>query len=160
MMWAHLNEDRMNALAAFLHHLLFITIMVALFAEILLLKEAPTLASARKIRRYDAIYGVAALLVIAVGALRVMVFEKGPGYYMHSAAFMAKMVLFALAGLLSAYPTVTFLKWGGALRQGAAPVIEDAARRRLRLVVHVEAGLMLGVVLCAALMAKGYGYLG
>jgi putative membrane protein len=150
----------MNALAAFLHHLLFITIMVALFAEILLLKETPTLASARKIRRYDAIYGVAALLVIVIGALRVMYFEKGPNYYMHSAAFMAKMGLFLLAGLLSAYPTMTFMKWGGALRQGAAPQLADAVRRRVRLVVHVEAGLMLGVVLCAALMAKGYGYLG
>jgi putative membrane protein len=150
----------MNAIAAFLHHLCFIAIMIALFAEILLLKEAPTLATAAKIRRYDALYGIAALLVIAVGALRVVYFEKGPGYYMHSAAFMAKMALFAAAGLLSIYPTVSFLKWGTAISQGVAPVLADAERRRLRLAVHVEAGLMLLVVLCAALMAKGNGYLG
>jgi putative membrane protein len=129
----------MNAVAAFLHHLCFIAIMLALFAEILLLKEAPTLATAAKIRRYDAIYGIAALLVIVIGALRVMYFEKGPGYYMHSAAFMAKMLFFFAAGLLSLYPTVTFLNWGAAIRQGVAPVLADAERRRLRLAVHVEA---------------------
>jgi len=150
----------MNAFVAFLHHLCFIVIMLALFAEILLLKDAPTLATAVKIRRYDTMYGIAALLVLVIGGLRVMVFEKGAAYYMHNAAFMAKMGLFIAAGLLSVYPTVVFAKWGKAVKQGVAPVIPDVVRGRVRLVVHVEAGLLLLMVLCAAMMAKGIGSMG
>jgi putative membrane protein len=150
----------MNAFVAFLHHVLFVVIMLMLFGELLLLKEPLTLASARKIQRYDAIYGAAAGLIIVVGVLRVMYFEKGVDYYLHSAPFIAKMVLFLVAGLLSIFPTVTFLKWNRALKQGSVPTLPDALKRKLRLILHAEASLLLLVMLCAAMMAKGIGYAG
>jgi len=150
----------MSAFAAFLHHLCFVTIMLMLFGEMLLLKEPLTLASARRIQRYDMVYGIAAGLVIVVGVLRVMYFEKGPEYYLHSAPFIAKMALFLAAGLLSIYPTVVFLKWNTSLKQGIVPVLAEAERRRLRLALHVEATLLVLVILCAAMMAKGIGYFG
>jgi putative membrane protein len=150
----------MNAVVAFLHHVLFVVILLMLFGELLLLKEPLTLASARKIQRYDAIYGVAAGLIIVVGVLRVVYFEKGADYYLHSMPFIAKMALFAAAGLLSIYPTVTFLKWNGSLKQNIVPTLPDAVTRKLRLVLHMEASLLLLVILCAAMMAKGIGYFG
>jgi putative membrane protein len=150
----------MNAFVAFLHHVLFVVIMLMLFGELLLLKEPLTLASARKIQRYDAIYGAAAGLIIVVGVLRVMYFEKGVDYYLHSAPFIAKMVLFLVAGLLSIFPTATFLKWNRALKQGSVPTLPDALKRKLRLILHAEASLLLLVMLCAAMMAKGIGYAG
>jgi putative membrane protein len=149
----------MNAFVAFLHHLCFVAIMLALFAEMLLLKLPLTLATARKIRAYDMMYGIAAGLVIIIGALRVMYFEKGPAYYMHSAPFMAKMGLFITTGLISIYPTMAFLKWGKALKEGVLPAISDADKRKLRLVIHLEVSLLVLVILCAAMMAKGIGYL-
>jgi len=150
----------MNAFAAFLHHVFFVVIMLVLFAELLLLKEPLTLASARKIRCYDRVYGIVALLIVIVGVLRVLYFEKGADYYLHSASFIAKMLLFAVVGLLSAYPTITFIRWGASLRQGQVPVLHDADKRRLRIVLHLEATLLIAVILCAALMAKGIGYFG
>lgn len=150
----------MSAFAAFLHHLCFLAIMLALFVEMLLLRQPLTLASARKILRYDAIYGIAAGLVIVVGVLRVLYFEKGSAYYLHNVPFIAKMLLFLIVGLLSIYPTMTFLKWKTALQQDRIPQISDAQRRMLGLVMHVEGSLLVLMILCATMMAKGIGYLG
>lgn len=150
----------MSAFFAFLHHLAFLVIMLMLAFEMLLLKEPLTLTSARKIQRYDGVYGVAAGVILIIGGLRVVYFEKGLGYYLYSAPFIAKMVLFLAVGLISIYPTVVFLKWREALKQGVVPTLGDAEKRKLRLIIHVELTLLALMILTAAMMAKGVGYLG
>lgn len=150
----------MNALIAFLHHLAFVAIMLMLSVEMLTLKQPLTLSSARKIQIYDAIYGASAILVLILGGLRVMYFEKGADYYMHSAPFIAKMILFIIVGLISIHPTVTFIKWGKSLKQGNVPEVSDAQKRKIRMIIHVELTLLALMILCAALMAKGIGYFG
>lgn len=150
----------MNAFAAFLHHLCFVFIMIILSAEMILLKQPLTLASARKIQRIDAIYGALAGLILIIGGLRVMYFEKGAAYYMHSVPFIAKMILFVLVGLISIRPTLTFLKWNRSLKAGIVPELNDAQNRTLRLTIHVELTLLALMILCAAMMAKGVGYIG
>lgn len=149
----------MNALFAFLHHIAFVVIMLILSAEMLTLKQPLTLASARKIQIYDAVYGVSAIVILIIGSLRVMYFEKGADYYMHNAPFIAKMILFIIVGLISIYPTVTFLKWSKSLKQGIIPVVSDAQKRKIRLFIHVELTLLALMILCAAMMAKGIGYI-
>lgn len=150
----------MNALFAFIHHIAFLIIMLTLSAEMLMLKQPLTLTSARKIQIYDAVYGVSAILILIIGGLRVMYFEKGADYYMHSAPFIAKMILFIIVGLISIHPTVTFIKWGKSLKQGVVPELSDAQNRKLLMIIHVELTLLVLMILCAALMAKGIGYLG
>jgi putative membrane protein len=150
----------MNALLAFFHHLMFVAIMLILSAEMLTLKQPLTLASAKKNQIYDAIYGVSAILILIIGSLRVMYFEKGADYYMHSAPFIAKMVLFIIVGLISIHPTVTFIKWGKTIKQGIAPTLTDEQNRKLRMIIHVEMTLLGLMILCAAMMAKGIGYFG
>jgi putative membrane protein len=150
----------MNALAAFVHHLCFVVIMVVLSIEMLLLKQAPTPESARTLLRYDGIYGAAAGLVLIVGALRVAYLEKGAAYYMHSAPFLAKMTLFLAVGLMSIYPTLTFIKLNKAFKEGIRPEWNDTLARKLRIVIHIELSLLVLMILCAAMMAKGIGYLG
>jgi putative membrane protein len=150
----------MNAFAAFLHHIAFVVIMLTLSAEMLMLKQALTLASAKKILRYDAISGASAGLILVIGILRVMYFEKGADYYMHSVPFIIKMALFLAIALLSIYPTLTFLKWNKSLKQGVVPELSDAQNRTLRGIIHLELTLLVLMILCAALMAKGIGYLG
>ncbi|GGI18736.1 DUF2214 family protein [Oxalicibacterium faecigallinarum] len=150
----------MNSAAAFIHHLAFLAIMLMLSSEMLLLKQTLTLESAKRIIRYDAIYGMAAGFVLVIGGLRVMYFEKGAYYYMHSAPFFAKMALFILVGLISIYPTMTFLKWNKSIKQGILPNVTEAQTRTLRLIIHVELTLLGLMILCAVLMAKGIGYIG
>ncbi|MFC7297546.1 DUF2214 family protein [Herminiimonas aquatilis] len=150
----------MDVFIALLHHLAFVAIMLILSAEMLTLKQPLTLASARKIQIYDAIYGVSAILILIIGGLRVMYFEKGADYYLHSAPFIAKMILFVIVGVISIHPTVTFIKWGRSLKQGMVPEVSDAQKRKIRLIIHVELTLLALMILCAAMMAKGIGYMG
>lgn len=150
----------MSAIVAFFHHLAFVAIMLALTIEMMLLKQPMTVENAKKILRFDAMYGMSAGLILLLGALRVMFFEKGPAYYMHSGPFLAKMALFILVGLISIYPTMVFLKWRPQLKQGIVPNIDQALSRRLRMLIHVELTLLVLMILNAALMAKGIGYFG
>ena len=71
-----------------------------------------------------------------------------------------KLALFLVAGLTSVYPTWRFLGWRGALRAGRVPALDDAVRRRARIVVHTELTLLFVIMLCAVLMARGIGYFG
>lgn len=150
----------MSATFAFLHHLAAFALVSALVVEFALLKGELNLNTARRIRLYDAIYGASAGAVLVIGLLRVFYFEKGAAYYMHSVPFIAKLSLFLVVGLLSIYPTLEFASWGKQLKLGRLPAVDERKIRSMRAVIHLElAGLAL-IILCAALMARGVGYLG
>lgn len=149
-----------SALLAFVHHLAAFLVFAVLMVELSATKGELTLTSARTVLRMDAVYGLVAMLVLVVGFLRVVYTEKGTAYYFHSGPFIAKMTLFAIVGLLSIYPTVKFLGWRRALREQRVPEFDAATRRTVRLVLHLELTLLVGVLLCAALMARGIGFIG
>ncbi len=147
------------ALLAFLHHGAAFVIFGVLTAELVLLKDELTLTAARSLLRMDAAYGISAMLLLVIGFLRVFYTEKGAAYYFHSAPFILKITLFAIVGLLSIQPTRTFLSWRSGLRQQQVPVLQESRRRSLRRIIHSELTLLLAIMLCAALMARGVGYL-
>jgi len=147
------------ALAAFVHHALAFILFGVLMVELVLLREPPTLSTARSILRMDAVYGICATLLLLVGFFRVLHTEKGAAYYFSSAPFIAKICLFALVGLISIYPTLQFRGWRKALAAGHAPVVEPAQHRRLKTMIHTELTLLALIMLCAALMARGIGVL-
>lgn len=148
------------SLLAFLHHAAAFIVFGALMVELVLTKGELTLSGARSILRMDAAYGVSATVLLVVGFIRVYHTEKGADYYWHSAPFIAKISLFAVVGLISIYPTVRFLKWRSDLRQQRIPVLDDRQRRTIRTIIHVELTLLLLIMLCAALMARGIGFIG
>ena len=144
----------MTALFAFLHHLAAFTVVATIAVEFVLLRGEINEKSARTLRIVDAIYGASAGALLFVGAFRVFYFEKGPAYYFHSAPFLAKMALFLAVGLLSIYPTLTFRAWG------TSPRIDAQALRTVRRLVHWELAAIVGILLCATLMARGIGFFG
>jgi len=148
----------MSTLFAFLHHLFAFTLVATIAIELVLLKQPFTLESARKLQSLDRVLGISAGVLLVVGLLRVFLFEKGAAYYFHNSAFHAKMGLFFLAALLSIYPTVRFIRWGKALRQGELPEVTKGQWRLMRGIVHMELLVIAGILLCAAMMAKGIGY--
>ena len=150
----------MAALFAFLHHVSAFTLFAAIVVEFALIRSTLTVENARKILLYDMILGISALVLLLVGLLRVFYFEKGAAYYFHSIPFIAKLSLFAAIGLLSIYPTRQFLSWRPALRQGVPPTVDPARLNSLRRVTHWELALGVVLILCAALMARGIGYVG
>jgi putative membrane protein len=147
----------MSAAFAFLHHLAAFTLVAALAIEFVLIRDPLTLERARRLQVVDAILGVSAGVVLAVGLARVFFFEKGAAYYFHNHAFLAKLALFVIVAGLSIYPTVVFLSWRRSLREGRVPALSPQQARRLRALIHWElAGIAL-LILCAALMARGIG---
>jgi putative membrane protein len=150
----------MSSLFAFLHHLAAFAIAAALVLELVLLRGPLTAWSAKRIMVADAIYGASAGVLLAVGLVRVFLFEKGFGYYINSIPFLVKFGLFIALGIASIYPTLRFISWRGALKQGRAPEISEADQRRLRKIVHFELLAVVLIILCAALMARGVGMLG
>jgi putative membrane protein len=145
------------ALMAFLHHLAAFAVVGALAAEVVLFKQPLTVVQARRLQRADQIFGAAATVLLVVGLLRVAYFEKGAGYYFANAFFLTKFTLFIVAALISIYPTVLFISWNKALKQGEVPVITPQAQSRARMCMMLELTAILGILFCAPFMARGIG---
>ena len=145
---------------AFLHHVAAFVLVSALALELVLIRVPLSVTTAHKLRLADRAYGASAGAVLIVGFVRVLYFEKGAAYYFHSVPFLAKLTLFIIVGLLSIYPTVEFLSWGKALKSGQVPVVGEQKQRLIRRLVHWELAAIVVLILCAALMARGVGFIG
>ena len=149
-----------SALFAFLHHAAAFLLVATVMVELVLVRGELTAATARTLLRMDSVYGVSAVVLLIVGFVRVFHTEKGADYYFHSGPFLAKLALFIVVGLLSIVPTMQFMGWRKALRAGQVPVLDDDKRRRVRMIIHIELTLLFVIMLCAALMARGIGFIG
>jgi putative membrane protein len=148
-----------SAVMAFLHHLAAFTLVAALAAEVAMFRPPLSPAQARRLQRTDLVFGLSAAAVLVVGGLRVAYFEKTAAYYLHDAYFLTKLAAFLIAALISIYPTITFLSWNRALRSGGAPEVSAERTRRVRLCLMLELTAIVVMLACAALMARGFGYL-
>lgn len=146
-----------GALVAFGHYFAFFALTAAIVQMLALIGESMTLDTARRIRRADRVAGLAAALLLLFGTLRVFYFEKGAAYYADNLFFQAKIGLFLLAGLISLYPTTRFARWKSELDQGIAPILCALQVQRLKRALHWQLVLVIGVLLCASLMARGFG---
>ena len=145
----------MIVLFAFLHHVAAFTLVGALAVELVLVRHTLTPSIARRLQVADAMLGASAGLLLAVGLARVVFFEKGAAYYFSNHAFLTKLSLFVIVALLSIVPTVEFLRWGKAVKQGQVPVIVEAKLRQVRRIIHIELAAVVVILLAAAIMAKG-----
>jgi putative membrane protein len=149
-----------NVTAAFIHHAAAFLIVAALMVELVVLKSELTVTSARSVLRMDAVYGIAATVLLVAGFVRVLYTEKGSAYYFESGSFLLKLTLFVVVGLLSIYPTIQFVRWRKELRAGRVPSFDDATRRRVRMLIHIELTLLFIIMLMAVMMARGLWYSG
>jgi putative membrane protein len=137
---------------ASVHHVLIFAIFGTLFGEMVALNGALDRTTLKRVARLDLIYGIAAALVVLVGFGRAIFAAKGWGYYSHNGFFWAKIVTFALIGILSVKPTLAFTRWN---RSETLP--DGATLRGVRLLLHVELTLFVLLPIFAAAMARGYG---
>jgi putative membrane protein len=150
----------LSAFLAFLHHAAAFVLFGALMAELVLTRTELSLTSARSVMRMDAAYGMSAMLLLVVGFGRVFHTEKGAAYYFGSAPFLIKLSLFVIVGLLSIKPTREFLSWRKDVREGRLPTFDEPKRRTIRRLIHIQLTFLLIIMLCAALMARGIGFVG
>jgi len=124
------------------------------------LREAPSNAALRRAFRSDSTWGFAALLWIVTGVWRLMEgIEKPRAYYLTNAVFHAKMGLLLLVLLIELWPAWTLIRARAALARNASPdiAVTPATARRLALLSHVEALLVVAMVFAAVAMARGVG---
>ena len=145
----------MSTLFAFLHHLAAFTLVSAIAIEFVLIRQEVTRANAIRLLVTDAVLGASATLLLIVGLLRVLYFEKGAAYYFSNHAFLTKFSVFILVAIMSAVPTIEFLSWRKAVRAGRAPAVSDRKLKTVRSILHYELIGVVVILACAALMAKG-----
>lgn len=147
----------LDALLAYLHYISIFTLIVFLTAEAVVLRPDMTPEIRKRLGRYDAVYGVAAVAVVVTGVLRVIYGAKGYAFYVHNPVFHIKIGLFILVGLLSIVPTINILRWnkqGKTLPEFVPTPSEIAKTRRW---VMIESHLIIFIPLAAVLMARGVG---
>jgi putative membrane protein len=124
------------------------------------LKESPSNAALRRAFRSDATWGIAALLWLATGLWRLFAqTEKTTDFYLTNPLFHAKMGLFILILLLELWPMITMMRWRRSFSAGesAERLMTRGAGRRIALISHVEALLVVAIVFVAVAMARGFG---
>ena len=135
----------------------FFALTAAIVLTLALVSESMSIDTARRIRRADRVAGLSATLLLVFGTLRVFFFEKGADYYADNLFFQIKIGLFLLAALISIYPTLQFVRWKSELDQDIAPELGAEQVKKLKRALHWELVLIIGVLLCASLMARGFG---
>lgn len=104
----------------------------------------------------DTWWGVAAALWVSTGAVRAFGgFEKGTFYYLHNHLFWTKMLLLVAILALEVRPMLRLIEWRRVVARGEHPALQGA--RSLARVSFMQAGLVIGMVLAATAMARGYG---
>ncbi|MFZ2030545.1 MAG: DUF2214 family protein [Vitreimonas sp.] len=145
-----------DAILAWIHFVLAFLMVGTLVAESFILRLPVDGRVARLLARVDLFYGVSAGLLVAAGVCRVIWGAKGWAYYQGQPFFWAKMATFAVVGLISVLPTLTFQRWRRAAASAGFVALEVEAKRVRRYVI-AEAHLIAILLLFAVLMARGVG---
>lgn len=140
----------------YIHFISIFAIVSSLVAEHLLLKKELSRKEITRIAKIDAVYGVAALALLAAGlTLWLGGYGKPTEYYSHNWVFHLKVTLFALVGILSIYPTVFFIK-----NRKGSPDESIVIPKSIVWLLRLELTLLFIIPLLAGLMAHGIGYFG
>lgn len=146
-------------LLASIHHLIVFGIAAVLAAELALMRPAAMSAqTVRLLGRFDAVYGLLALAILAAGFIRVWYGAKGPDFYWQNPMFWAKIAAFAAVGLLSIQPTLRIAAWKKASQADVAFVPSLQEVGKLRRVLLVEIHVFALIPIFAAAMARGIGF--
>jgi putative membrane protein len=138
-------------------HLLALGIgLGAIWARARALRSQLDSAGVRRVLAADTWWGLAALLWISTGLVRLLAgLEKTTAYYMSNYLFWTKMALLLLILLLEIGPMMAFIRWRVAIGRAAQPELSKACRYAT--ISYIEAVLVALMIVAATGMARGYG---
>lgn len=140
----------------YVHFISIFAIVGSLVSEHLLLKKEVTRAELDRLSKIDAVYGIAALILVSVGlTLWLGSIGKPAIYYTKNWIFLTKVGLFSLVGILSIYPTVFFIK-----NRNGDPDELVKIPSSIFWMLRLELLLLFVIPLLAGLMARGVGFFG
>ena len=146
-----------SASVAYIHYLSFMLCFGALIFERFSLKPNPDRNQAISMVAADIIYGIAGIALLISGIYRVIKFGHGSEYYTQNPIFWTKIIVFALVGSLSLYPTITYVLWAIPLSNGNLPQVTENLVSRLKLIINIELVGFSSIPFLATLMARGVG---
>ncbi len=146
-----------SASVAYIHYLSFMVCFGALVFERISLKANPCRNEAISMVVADIIYGIAGIALLLTGIYRVIKFGQGSEFYTENPIFWTKIIIFALVGSLSLYPTITYILWAIPLSKGTLPSVTERLVSRLRLIINIELFGFASIPFLATLMARGVG---
>lgn len=146
-----------DALLAYFHFAAMIGMGSMLAAEFATLAQRGAPGYFRRLKRLDGLYGLFALLTLASGLTRLLWGAKGSAFYLGNPVFHVKISLFALAGLISIYPTVQYFKWADAASGDGGFAPPAAVFARTRSLIIAQFVVLAAIPLAAALIARGIG---
>jgi putative membrane protein len=140
---------------AIIHHLLAFGLVIMLAMELAYLRGDTV--PVKRLTGLDAGYGGVAVLVLLVGAARVVWGEKGWEFYQTNPFFWAKIATFSAIGLISIAPTIAFIRWARAAKADPAFQPQATEVKRMAGLVRIEVLLLLPLAAFAAAMARWAG---
>ena len=144
---------------AIAHHLLIFALAGLLAFEIAVIRNVVSRENVSWLSRVDILYGLIAVLILAVGFSRAIFAAKGWAYYSHNVLFWAKVTTFAIVASLSVQPTIHIAKWRQAFVRNSQFSIDARDIKTVRRFLLAEAVLFALLPVFAAGMARGYGSL-
>jgi putative membrane protein len=110
----------------------------------------------RRVFHADAWWGVAAVVWIGTGLVRMLGgLEKGTEYYLRNHVFWSKMMLLLVILLLEIGPAVTLARWRRQVASGTRP--DTAPAGSIARISYAQVMLVILMVLAATAMARGIG---
>ena len=144
-----------QAILAYLHYLSIFLLFALLSVEHVQFKLPLDLGRSRSMMITDIAYGVTTSVVLLTGTLRVFWSGKGLDHYLNNSLFLTKVGLFLLIGVISTWPTFTFLNWRNDLLAEKIPDVSALQARWVTLCIRIELLLLLAMPLLAVFMARG-----
>ena len=146
-----------SALVAYVHYLGIILCFGALMFERIILKINLSKNETISILIADVIYGIAGLAILITGILRVKYYCQGEEFYTGNPIFWFKISLYIVIGLISLYPTTTYILWAIPLSKNKLPVISENLIKRFKLIILTELVGFAIIPFFATLMSRGIG---
>ena len=146
-----------SASVAYVHYLSFMICFGALVFERISIKINPNRNEAITMVVADIVYGIAGIALLITGIYRVIKFGQGTEFYTENPLFWTKIIIFALVGSLSLYPTVTYILWAIPLSKGKLPEVTSTLVTRLKIIINIELFGFSLIPFFATLMARGIG---
>lgn len=140
-------------LLRYVHFISIFTIVGTLASEHLLLKAEMTRSEVGRLARIDAVYGIAAVVLLTAGlTLWLGGVGKPTVFYTKNWIFHTKVTCFLAIGLLSIYPTIFFIK-----QRKGDQAEKVAVPKSIFWMLRMELTLLFIIPLLAGLMSRGIG---
>lgn len=136
----------------YLHFLSILIVVSAVVSEHLLARRRMSRKEIAVLAKVDALYGIAAIVVLLTGIAQWFWTGKPAGFYTPNPVFHVKVTLFVIVGLVSIAPTMFFVK-----NRKGDPEEEIDVPTKVVMCLRVEMLLLFLIPLLGVLVGRGVG---